>query len=302
MLASIALRCAQFGFLLSLAMTSYADTKITHAQGETKVATPPAKVLTFDLATLDTLDALDVPVTGLPQAIMPERLQKYTTDDYVNIGSLFEPDFEQIASLQADLIVVANRSSKAYKDLSALAPTVDFTISTQDFMDSFKSVSRDIGVIFHKTEQVEAHLARIDEKVANAQNLAKSAGKSLIIMTNGGKLSAYGEDSRFGWIHTELGFQPAVKDFKKGAHGDPISFEYLLNVDPDVLFVVDRDAAVNASKGAARATLDNDLVKRTKAFKNNRIVYLDSSNWYIVMAGLNTVELMVDEISHGVSR
>ena len=302
MLASIALRCAQFGFLFSLATASYADVTLSHAQGETKVETPPAKVLTFDLATLDTLDALDIPVVGLPQAIMPERLQKYTTGDYVNIGSLFEPDFELVASMQADLIVVANRSSKSYKDLSALAPTVDLTISTQGFMDSFKSVSRDIGTLFHKTEEVDAHLARIDEKAAAAKKLAKSAGKSLIIMTNGGKLSAYGEDSRFGWIHTELGFEPAVKDFKKGAHGDPISFEYLLDVNPDVLFVVDRDAAVNASKGAARTTLDNDLVKRTKAFQNNRIVYLNSSNWYIVMAGLNTVELMIDEITQGVSR
>lgn len=294
-------RFAQVSAFLSLVSLAHADVTIEHSQGNTQVKTPLNNVLTYDLATLDTLDTLGIKVTGLPQAVLPERLKKYSSDEYINIGSLFEPDYEIVASLQPDLIVVANRSSKAYKDLSALAPTIDLTVWGDGFIDQFKSVTRTLGELFDKSEIVEQRLEALDQNIAITKERAKASGKSLIIMTNGGKLSAYGEGSRFGWLHTELGFEPAVAEFKKGPHGDPISFEYLLDVDPDVIFVVDRDGAIDVSNGAAKATLDNDLVKRTKAYKNNRIIYLDSSNWYVVVSGLSTVEQMVAEVAKGVS-
>lgn len=294
-------RFAQVSAFLSLVSLAHADVTIEHSQGNTQVKTPLNNVLTYDLATLDTLDTLGIKVTGLPQAVLPERLKKYSSDEYINIGSLFEPDYEIVASLQPDLIVVANRSSKAYKDLSALAPTIDLTVWGDGFIDQFKSVTRTLGELFDKSEIVEQRLEALDQNIAVTKERAKASGKSLIIMTNGGKLSAYGEGSRFGWLHTELGFEPAVAEFKKGPHGDPISFEYLLDVDPDVIFVVDRDGAIDVSNGAAKATLDNDLVKRTKAYKNNRIIYLDSSNWYVVVSGLSTVEQMVAEVAKGVS-
>ena len=294
-------RFARIGALLSLVSVAYADMSVEHSQGTTQVKTPLDTVLTYDLATLDTLDTLGVQVTGLPQAVLPERLKKYRSDKYINIGSLFEPDYEVVASLQPDLIVIANRSSKAYKDLSALAPTIDLTVWGDGFIDQFKSITRTLGRLFDKSDIVEQRLKVLDQDIARTKKLAKSSGKSLIIMTNGGKLSAYGKGSRFGWLHTELGFEPAVAEFKKGPHGDPISFEYLLDVDPDVIFVVDRDGAIDVANGAARATLDNDLVKRTKAYKNNRIIYLDSANWYVVVSGLSTVEQMVAEVAKGVS-
>ena len=47
----------------STAASSAAATEIvvTHAQGETTVPVNPQKVVTFDMASLDTLDALGVP-------------------------------------------------------------------------------------------------------------------------------------------------------------------------------------------------------------------------------------------------
>ncbi|MBJ7538335.1 siderophore ABC transporter substrate-binding protein [Marinomonas sp. C1424] len=280
---------------------AHADVVIKHTQGETLVPSLLMTVLTYDLATLDTLDTLGIEVAGLPKATLPERFKKYRSDEYVNVGSLFQPDYEIVASLQPDLIVVANRSSTSYKDLSQLAPTIDLTVWGDGFMDQFKFATRTLGKLFDKSEEVEQRLTRLEQSIEETQTLAKKSGKSLIIMTSGGKLTAYGEGSRFGWLHTELGFEPAVKDLNKGTHGDPVSFEYLLEVDPDVIFVLDRDGAIDISNSAARATLDNDLVKRTQAYKNNRIIYLDSANWYVIVSGLSTVEKMVTEVAQGVS-
>lgn len=298
---SLVWRFAQVSAFLSFVSVAHADVSVEHSQGTTQVKTPLDNVLTYDLATLDTLDTLGIKVAGLPKSVLPERLKKYSSEEYINIGSLFEPDYEVVASLQPDLVVIANRSSKAYKDLSALAPTIDLTVWGDGFIDQFKATTRTLGELFDKSDIVEKRLSALDQEILATRKLAKTSGNSLIIMTNGGKLSAYGEGSRFGWLHTELGFEPAVVDFKKGTHGDPISFEYLLDVDPDVIFVVDRDGAIDVSNSAARATLDNELVKSTKAYKNNHIIYLDSANWYVVVSGLSTVEQMVAEVMKGIS-
>ena len=286
--------------LLTLAPV-HADTVITHAQGETTLPQRPDTVLTFDIASLDTLDALGVDVAGMPQASLPPRLSHYRDDAYTNIGSLFEPDFETVASLQPDLVIVANRSSAAFDDLSKLAPTIDMTVWGEGFLEQFDTTTRNLATIFDKTDEVEQRLSALDTRIHYARSLAADAGNSLIVMTSGGKLTAYGPGSRFGWIHDDLGLSSAVTDLEEATHGDPISFEYLLETDPEVIFVIDRDGAIDPANQAARATLDNDLVKRTQAYQNDRIVYLDSVNWYIVMSGLPAVEQMVEEVITGLS-
>src|SRR5918998_5723993 len=71
---------------------------VEHAQGTTELEGTPQKVFTFDYAALSVLDALEVPVAGVPQENLPEELASYAGDDVVNIGTLFEPDYETVAA------------------------------------------------------------------------------------------------------------------------------------------------------------------------------------------------------------
>src|SRR5690606_41422546 len=59
-----------------------ADIVIKHKQGETTLAGKPEKVLVFDLASLDTLGALGVEVTGVPRGVRPNSLKGYNDDKY----------------------------------------------------------------------------------------------------------------------------------------------------------------------------------------------------------------------------
>lgn len=43
--------------------------------------------------------------------------------------------------------------------------------------------------------------------------------------------------------------------------------------------------------------LDNEIVRRTSAWKNGRIVYLDPGTWYLSGGGLTSLKAMVDEVS-----
>lgn len=164
-----------------------------------------------------------------------------------------------------DLIIVAARSAAQYEALSKIAPTIDLTIDPDNFLKGAEENARKLGVIFDKEDAADALIEKLEKSAAALRETAKDAGKGLIILTNGGKVSAYGPGSRFGWLHDDLGVLPAVEDVEAATHGEAVSFEFILKTNPDWLFVVDRDSAVGSDGQSARQTLDNELVAATTA-------------------------------------
>src|SRR5690606_18918229 len=163
--------------------------------------------------------------------------------------------------------------------------------------ESFKASATNLGIIFDKEAEVAGRLAAIEASIAQVQEAARASGQNaLIVMTSGGKVTAYGPGSRFGVIHDLLGVAPAVEDIEAATHGDAISFEFILEHDPDILFVIDRDSAIGQGTEAAEVVMDNELVHQTQAWTNDKLVYLDSVNWYLASYGLGTFAAMVNVI------
>src|SRR6218665_1919640 len=223
---------ALFSALTLAAPSLAADIVVKHAQGETTLPATPVKVVTFDYATLDTLDALGVEITGLPGSNLPEYLGKYADDKYLKLGTIFEPDYEAVAAAAPDLIIVAGRSSAAYPELAKIAPTIDLSNDWANFEGSIKANSKILGDIFGKTAEVDAQIAALDARIAAIKAKAADAGKGLIVLTSGTEVTAYGPGSRFGWIHDSLGIVPAVADVEAATHGDAVSFEFVLEANP----------------------------------------------------------------------
>jgi iron complex transport system substrate-binding protein len=278
------------------------DLKVQHAKGETTVPSKPKKVLAFDLATLDTLSTLGVEVAGVPAARFPEYLAKYGSDKYEKVGTLFEPNYEAVNAAEPDLIIVGGRSSAKYADLAKIAPTIDMTIDPKDFVGSVKRNVQLLAQIFDKKAEANAQLARLDQSIAGLKGEAAKAGKGLLVLTTGGKMSAYGPGSRFGHLHTEFGIVPAVEGLATTNHGQAVNAEFILKTNPDWLFVIDRDVATGQNGGAAKKVLDNDLVAQTKAWKNNQIVYLDPTNWYLIGGGLTAMQASADQIAKALAK
>lgn len=293
------LRAAAVAAILSFSAGSALaeDIVVKHAQGESSVPKNPETVITFDLATLDTLEALGIEVDGVPETNYPEYLSKYAGSDYAKVGSLFEPDYEAVAALAPDLIIVAGRSSAALAELSKIAPTIDLTNDWPDFANSIKANSRVLGEIFGRSDDIEQMITDLDARIEDTKAAAAGAGSGLVVLTTAGAVTNYGTGSRFGWIFDTLGIKAAAtasEGAEAAPHGDAISFEYLLEADPDWLFVIDRDAA--SGTGAAAAVLDNELVAQTKAAQADQIVYLDPIRAYIVNGGLPAFTVLVEQI------
>ncbi|GAB6085769.1 siderophore ABC transporter substrate-binding protein [Alkaliphilus crotonatoxidans] len=276
--------------------TTPTEIEITHELGKATVKVNPERVLVFDYATLDSLDEMGVEVLGLPKSNIPTYLEKFNSDQYEDIGTLFEPDYEKIYELNPDVIFISGRQASVYEELEKIAPTVYLVIDTDDYIGSFSENLRTLGNIFNQSDFVEAEISQIESRIGSLKEaVAGKVTDSLIIMANDGSLSAYGEGSRFGVIHNEFAFPAVDKEIEIANHGQSVSFEYIVEKDPEYIFVIDRAATVGGSVTAMQ-TLDNDLIKMTQAYQNDKIIYLDSQIWYVATGGLKGTKIMIDEM------
>lgn len=272
------------------------DITVTHAQGETTVPLNPDKVFSFDYGSIDILGQLGVEVDGAPPPT--GTAPSWFPHDAVNIGSLFEPDYEAINAEQPDLVIVGGRSAPAYDQVARLAPTIDVS-GTGDLMEDLRRNVTLLSTIFAKEAEGERLLADIEARLDTLRDAVSSSGDGLLVMVTGGSVTVVAPGtSRGTLLYGELGLEPTVGDIEEATHGEPVSFEFLLANDPTWLFVIDRDAAIGERDAQpAAAVLDNELMHETSAWQNDRIVYLDPFNWYIVGAsGVGTTNAMLDEL------
>ncbi|PPA70900.1 siderophore ABC transporter substrate-binding protein [Jeotgalibacillus proteolyticus] len=271
---------------------------LTHELGETTFDKNPENVVVFDFGTLDTLDALDVEVTGIPKGgTVPSYLSAYESDDYENVGSLKEPDFEAINAMGPDLIIISGRQAEMYDELSEIAPTIYMGVDTSNYMESFEENVTTLGEIFEKEEKAAEKLEAVHTSIDELNEKVTAEDRNaLIILANDGKISAYGAGSRFGLIHDIFGFTPVDESIDVSTHGQSISYEYIVENDPEYIFVVDRGAVVGG-ESSAKQVVENELVEKTKAYQDGNIVYLNPDFWYLSGGGLVSVQEMVNEIA-----
>lgn len=265
------------------------EVTIPTARGEVTLQSSPKKIAVFDTGSLDTLQALGVKVDATPDAVKALSYLEPTFAQSQKVGTLFEPNLEALNALQPDLIIVGTRSAKKFDDVKALAPTIDLTDNGDKLIESGLTRIDSFGKLFDK----EADAAKLKGELETLFNQTKAAvkgkGNGLIVLVNGGKISAFGSGYRLSWIHNDLGMPMADETIKSAGHGQPISFEFIQKLNPDWLFVLDRIAAVGEEGQSAKEVLDNDLVRQTKAWKNGQVVYLSSAS-YLAPGGVEQIK------------
>ena len=267
---------------LPFAAAHAADTiKVQDNSGEVQMPVKPKTVLVYDFGALDIIQSIGGEVAGNPHQALPPALKHYAeTAKYANIGTLFEPDYEKVKALKPDLIIAGNRSLPKVDELKKFAPVLDITIDNQNQMAHVYRNIRAISAIYGAPDKGEQEIKAIEAGIADVKAKARNKGGALFIMTNGGKISAYGPGSRFDMLYSVFGVNPIKDKIEVSKHGQAVSFEYLLKTNPDYLLVLDRDAAIGSEGQSAKKLLDNKLVHATKAWRNGNVVYLNAANWY----------------------
>ncbi len=279
-----------------------ATVSVTHAGGQTDVRTNPQKTVVLDLALLDVMNALKVPVAGVPGGRFSGALSHYGQDSVTKVGSMFEPDLDAIRALEPDLIIAGRRSTKAYPAVAEIAPSINLAFDQRNLVDSVMQRTRTLASLYGKQDVAEPLLERLNTSVKRLQTKTAKAGKGLLVFTTGGKLISQGPDSRFGVLFNDFGVVPAMTVFPAGK-GVALTAGSLQALNPDWIYVIDRDASLGRNALSAKQLLDDAQVEKTAAGKNGRIVYLDPYNWYMLDgAGLNSLQENVDQLLEALER
>lgn len=271
---------------------------IKHELGQAQINGVPKRVVVFDYGLLDIVDAVGGNVVGVVKDNLPQSLKKFSDKKYTNIGTLFEPNYETLIKLKPDLILISGRQEKVYKELNKIAPTIYLTVDGPTYMNDLKKNSLLIGDIFNKKSVVEGKLASIDKSIKSL-NKKTTNNNAMFLLVNGNALSVYGKGSRFDMLYSVFGFKSADTNIPVDNHGNKVSYEYILSKNPDYLFILDRSKLID-SKITAKETLDNNLIKSTKAYKNKKIINLNLENWYLASGGLTVTENIIKEIKTSV--
>ena len=269
---------------------------------ELEVPYDPQRIAILDMASLDILDALGVGdrVVGSASTRL-DYLQSYVTgDDIANLGTIKEADLEAVMACEPDVIFIGGRLSKSYDALSEIAPVVYLaTDSSLGVVESVRKNAATIASMFGLEDQVATLMGGFDSRIETLKAFAEGKTAIMGLCTSGG-FNVLGNDGRCSIIGVEIGFENVGVDanIDTSTHGNEASFEFIVDKNPEYIFVMDRDAAI-ATEGAqlAQEIMENELVMGTDAYKNGHIVYLDHpAVWYTAEGGVTALDLMLADL------
>lgn len=260
-----------------------------------EVPSKPKRVVVFDNGSLDTIDALSVGdrVVGVPAKSIPNYLSNYRKVS--SAGRIKEPDLEKVNQLKPDLIIISGRQEDYKEKMEQIAPTLYMSVDDTDTWRSTKHNIETVGKIFDKEKEARTKVKDLEKEVTDLKTKASQLDqKALTVIVNEGQLSTFGKKSRFDVIYDTFGFKEADEKIKPSIHGQSVSYEYVLEKNPDFLFVVDRTKAIGGDDSYNNVA-ENELVKKTEAGKHNKVISLRPDVWYLSGGGLESLHLMVED-------
>lgn len=289
----------------SATQPAFAPITIVHKLGTTVIEQRPRRVAVLDMNEVDFLDQLGVPVAGMVKDYVPHFLIRYKDDqDIRDLGAIVQPNLEHIHALQPDLVLMTSIQANHYQELSQIAPTLHFDVDYQNSESKHIEVVKQhlltLGRIFGKEDLARQKAAELDAKVADARKVTQERPeKALIVLHNNGAFSAFGVQSRYGFVFDALGVKPASTAIEAGLHGQPISSEFIQQANPDIIYVVDRTAVMEHRPVMTAEQMANPLLRQTNAWKNGRVVFVDADAWYITAASVTSLKRVIDDVLKG---
>lgn len=267
---------------------------------ELAVPYDPQRIAVLDMASLDILDRLGVGdrVVGSATTAL-DYLQAYVTNEEIaNLGTIKEADLEAVMASEPDVIFIGGRLSSSYDALSEIAPVIYLATDTEiGVVESVRQNAATIASLFGLEAEVDALMADFDARIAALAAFAE--GQNAIVgLCTSGSFNVLGSDGRCSMISVEIGFDNLGDGDVTSTHGNESSFELIVELNPDYIFVLDRDAAI-ATEGAklAQEIVENELVMETDAYKNGHIVYLAHPTvWYTAEGGITALDIMLQDL------
>lgn len=269
----------------------------------------PQRVAILDMPALDILDAF-----GLGDRIVGsakvgiEYLKDYNPDDsngvIMNLGTVKTADLEKVAACEPDIIFIGGRLASIYENLETIAPVVYLAVDYEKgIVESTRSNAQTIAEIFGKEAEVDALFNDFQPRIDSLNDVL--SGKDVLLgMYNANALGLMDTESQLNIIAKELGANnlgESVGETEKATHGEEASWETIITLNPEYLFILDRSTATESADESVmgvREVIENDLVKELDVYKDGKIVYfVEHANvWYTSTGGVQALDTMLTDL------
>jgi len=269
----------------------------------------PQRIAILDMTALDIVDALGLGdrIVGSAKVTI-EYLTDYNPEDshgaIMNLGTVKTADLEKVAACEPDIIFIGGRLSSVYADLEAIAPVVYLAVDYEKgVVESTKYNAQTIASIFGKEAAVDAMFTDFQPRIDTLHAVLN--GKNVLLgMYNSNALGLMDTQSQLNIIAKELGANnlgETVGEAEKATHGEEASWETIITLNPEYLFILDRSTATGAADEGilgAREVIENELIKELDVYKEGKIVYLiqHANVWYTSTGGVQALDTMLADL------
>ncbi|MEA2117671.1 ABC transporter substrate-binding protein [Halovibrio sp. HP20-50] len=262
------------------------------------IAQAEQRIATFDLGSLDTLDALGLSeqVVGVPKASLPDYLEQYTSDDYADIGGLRSPDMDAISESEPSLILYTGRQGDWEAELSDIAPLLNTSLQGDDYLSAFDANVRELASRLDAESEAEEALEILHAAIESQREALSDAPRTLVVTHNSGNLMLNQHPVVHEVLEVDALEMPdsVISETRGTRTFTPLSAEAIGEIDPAVVLVVDRSAAIGDEPA------DADALTRTLAdagAEDAQVIMLTPALWYLSGGGLQSLALQVKEVS-----
>ena len=269
----------------------------------------PQRIAILDMPALDIVDALGLGdrIVGSAKVTI-EYLTDYNPDDsngaIMNLGTVKTADLEKVAACEPDIIFIGGRLSSIYAELEAIAPVVYLAVDYEKgIVESTRQNAKTIASIFGLEEQVDAMFGGFQPRI-DALNAVLNGHDILLAMYNNNAMSIMDTKSQLNILAAELGgnnLGENVGEAEKATHGEDASWETIIDLNPEYIFVLDRSTATGAADEGilgAQEVIENELIRELDCYREGKIIYLirHANVWYTSTGGVQALDTMLSDL------
>ncbi|WP_076413404.1 iron-siderophore ABC transporter substrate-binding protein [Shewanella sp. UCD-KL12] len=208
--------------LLSLlSHSSFASITVEDSRGQQQLTEIPTRVAALNWDVAEQVLALGITPIAMPDidGYREWVMKPAVPDSVLNIGTRVEPNFQRLAALKPDLIIIASPQLDLLPRLEQIAPVLFYQTysehhdNAQAAIDNFKLLAKALG----REQFAEARLAEMGRKIdkmrlqleqAYAGNLPKVTSFRFASMTS---IYQFGDNSTAQYALSLLGIEPAIE-------------------------------------------------------------------------------------------
>lgn len=259
--------------------------------GSHTITQPVSNVAVTDNRSFEILHQWGIKPVALPKQLVPATISDYKNDEnIVDIGTHREPDLENLAATEPDVIINGQRFTQHYEDIKSLNPDASLLEfeprEGKDLDAELKRQTLALGEVFQKQEEAQQLVDDFDAALARAKKAYDPSQQVMAVNVSGGEIGyiAPGKGRFFGPLYDLVGITPAMEVAKASDdhEGDDISVEAIAEANPDWILVLDRDAGVSSgetAKPAENVLKDSDALKNVTAIKNDHMLLAPSDTY-----------------------